>query len=109
MHKQKNNVIFQEVTWTWTDPETKRGFEFTLVGKALSWDDAENICASKGTKLAQPDSQAKNENIKTKLRNFRMQIWFGARKVANNQWQYTDGSALAYYNWGPGIALNSGF
>ena len=74
----------------------------------MSWDDAEDICASKGAKLAQPETQAKNENIKTNLGNIKIQTRFGARKVAN-QWQYTDGSALAYYNWGPGIALNSGF
>ena len=74
----------------------------------MSWDDAEDICASKGAKLAQPETQAKNENIKTNLGNIKIQTRFGARKGAN-QWQYTDGSALTYYNWAPGIALNSRF
>ena len=79
--------------------------------EALSWDDAENICASKGTKLAQPDTQAKNEIIKANLRDFQSklnrdtQFWFGARRDATNQWRFTDGSSVGFTDWGPGKSM----
>ena len=72
----------------------------------LNWNEAKEFCAARGAQLAQPDSQAKNENIKANLpSNDPTQTWFGAR-IVNNQWQYTDGSTLLFTNWNPGRGIS---
>ena len=77
-----------------------------MVEQRLTWSEAKAYCEARGDKLAEPDSQEKNEKIKAELNievDTWMQFWFGLRKVANsNQWQYTDGSALGFSNWGSG-------
>ena len=79
--------------------------------EAVSWFNAEKSCAARGTQLAKPDSQAKNENIKAKLRDFQSklnrdtQFWFGARRDATNQWRFTDGSSVGFTDWAPGKSL----
>ena len=70
-----------------------------MVEQRLSWSDAKKYCEAMEARLAQPDNQEKNEIIKAKLRNLQDQCWFGLRKVAENQWQYTDGSALGFSDW----------
>ena len=72
----------------------------------LNWNEAKEFCAARGAQLAQPDSQAKNDNIKANLpSNDPTQTWFGAR-IVNNQWQYTDGSTLLFTNWNPGRGIS---
>ena len=73
-----------------------------MVEQRLTWSEAKGYCEARGGRLAQPDSQEKNENIKAKLQNIREQCWFGLRKEAENQWQYTDGSATGFTLWGSG-------
>ena len=75
-----------------------------MVEQRLTWSEAKGYCEARGGRLAQPDSQEKNENIKAILQNIREQCWFGLRKEANNQWQYTDGSAMGFTDWGSGRA-----
>ena len=77
---------------------------YTVFEQRLTWSEAKANCEARGGKLAQPDSLEKNENIKAKLNSIREQCWFGLRKEANNQWQYTDGSAMGFTNWGSGRA-----
>ena len=79
--------------------------QYTVVEQRLTWSEAKAYCEARGDKLAVPHSQEKNEKIKAELyidRQTYMQFWFGLRKVANNQWQYTDGSVLGFSNWGSG-------
>jgi len=103
-----SGTIAQNVTWTWTDHEITTRFSYRLVKKLLNWNEAKEFCALRGGQLAQPDSQAKNENIKANLpSNDPTQTWFGARKV-NNQWQYTDGSTLLFTNWNQGSPSGDG-
>ena len=78
---------------------------YTLVEKKVTWSVAKRYCRRKGKRkgrLAQPTNQEQNEKIKAKLLNLQDQCWFGLRKVAKNQWQYTDGSALGFSDWGSG-------
>ena len=75
---------------------------YTVVEQRLPWSEAKTHCEARGGRLAQPDSLEKNENIKAKLQNIQEQCWFGLRKVADNQWQYTDGSAIGFTDWGSG-------
>ena len=79
--------------------------KYTVVEQMLTWSEAKAYCEARGDKLAEPHSIEKNEQIKAELyidRQTYMQFWFGLRKVANNQWQYTDGSVLGFSNWGSG-------
>ena len=73
-----------------------------MVKQKVTWSEAKTCCEAMGARLAQPDNQEKNEIIKAKLLNLQDQCWFGLRKVAENQWQYTDGSALGFSDWGLG-------
>ena len=73
-----------------------------MVELRVTWSEAKTYCEARGARLAQPDNQEKNEIIKAKLLNLQEQCWFGLRKVAENQWQYTDGSALGFSDWGLG-------
>ena len=77
---------------------------YTVVEQSLHWSGAKTHCEARGGRLAQPDSQEEHDRIKAKLQNIQgfRQFWFGLRKVANNQWQYTDGSVLGFSNWGSG-------
>ena len=75
---------------------------YTVVEQRLTWSEAKGYCEARGGRLAQPDSLEKNENIKAKLQNIQEQCWFGLSKVADNQWQYTDGSATYSTPWGSG-------
>ena len=104
LYSNIKNEIFQEVTWTWTDPETKRVFDYTLVKKDVSWNEAQEFCTARGTRLAQPDSQMKSDNIRANIPTNSPQSWFGARKVIN-QWQYTDGSTLTFTDWSQGKCI----
>mgnify|MGYP001363389826 FL=1 len=77
---------------------------YTLVEQSLHWSEAQTYCEARGGRLAQPDSQEEHDRIKAKLQNIQgfRQFWFGLRKQANNQWQYTDGSTTAFPAWGSG-------
>ena len=78
--------------------------KYTVVEKRLTWSEAQAYCGATGGRLAQPDSQEEHDRIKAKLQNIQgfRQFWFGLRKEANNQWQYTDGSTTAVTAWGEG-------
>ena len=75
----------------------------------LNWSDARDVCTARGERLAQPDTQGKNQFLAEKLRTAQGftgdGVWFGAsRNVQNiNQWLYTDGSELAFTSWDSGI------
>ena len=75
---------------------------YTVVEQKLTWSEAKTHCEARGGRLAQPYSQEENERIKAKLQNIQEQCWFGLRKEAENQWQYTDGSATGFTLWGSG-------
>ena len=82
-------------------------FDYTLVKSELSWQEAADACSSKQAQLAKLDSKLKNDLAMEKLRSFNERetgAWFGASRDpnANNNWIYTDGSAVDYTNWGPG-------
>ena len=82
------------------EPET-----YTVVEQNLYWAEAQTYCEARGGRLAQPFFQKEHDRIKAKLQNnreFRQQYWFGLRKEANNQWQYTDGSTMGFIGWEPG-------
>ena len=81
------------------EPET-----YTVVEQNLYWAEAQTYCEARGGRLAQPDSQEEHDRIKAKLQNIQgfRQFWFGLRKQANDQWQYTDGSTTAVTAWGEG-------
>ena len=77
---------------------------YTFVEQSLHWSEAQTYCEARGGRLAQPDSQEEHDRIKAKLQNIQgfRQFWFGLRKQANNQWQYTDGSTMGFIGWEPG-------
>ena len=105
-------MFLKEISWTWTNPNTKRKFEFMLVQEEVNWFQAKDACAGRGGRLAQPDSQEKNENIRSKISSIQFShFWFGARKVSNNQWQYTNGSTLIFSDWasGKGISISDAY
>ena len=80
---------------------------YTVVEQKLTWSEAKTYCEAKGGRLAQPDSEEKNENIRSKIRSIQFShFWFGARKVSNNQWQYTNGSTLIFSDWAPGKGIS---
>ena len=83
-----------------------------LVQEEANWLQAKDACAARGGRLAQPDSQEKNENIRSKISSIRFShFWFGARKESNNQWQYTNGSTLIFSDWasGKGISISDAY
>ena len=95
------------LTWSWQDPNTNRQFNFTLVKERVNFTDARDACAAMGGRLAQPDSQPKNDEIVRGIVKFGGEVPFlGASKDPNglNQWQYTDGSAVTFTDWRPGRA-----
>ena len=79
----------------------------------MSWFDAKNACTARGEQLAQPETQGKNQFLTEKLRTAQGitgdGVWFGASRNPQNisQWQYTDGSELAYTSWASGISTIS--
>jgi len=111
------NLTLQDVTWNTYDLPGygEIVFSYTLVKKLLNWNEAKEFCAARGAILAEPDSHAKNEDIKANLpSNDSTQTWFGARKV-NNRWQYTTdlismhyGYTLSFTNWNPGSPSGDG-
>ena len=84
------------------EPTRPTPLTYTVVEERLSWSGAKTHCEARGGRLAQPYSQEENEKIKAKLQNIQGQCWFGLRKVAENQWQYTDGSDTGITTWGSG-------
>ena len=86
-------------------------FDYTLVKSELSWQEAADACtqAAQQAQLAKLDSKLKNDLAREKLRLIKpigawFGAWFGARRDpnANNNWIFTDGSAVNYTSWGPG-------
>ena len=75
-----------------------------MVEQSLTWSEAKTYCEAKGGRLAQPVSQEEHDRINSIMPNINefRQYWFGLRKEANNQWQYTDGSAMGFPAWFPG-------
>ena len=79
---------------------------YTVVEQKLTWSEAKTYCEAKGGRLAQPDSEEKNENIRSKVGSIQFShFWFGARKVSNNQWRYTNGSTLIFSDWARGKGI----
>ena len=80
----------------------------------LTWKEAKDVCTARGARLAQPDTQGKNQFLKEKLSTAKglttngltthAGVWFGASRNPQdiNQWLYTDGSAVVFTSWGPG-------
>jgi len=81
---------------------------YTVVTQKLPWSEAKAYCEARGGSLAKPDSQEKNDQIIAKLQDIQEQYWFGLRKMANGQWQYTDGSAMVFTDWGSDPSQPSG-
>ena len=78
-----------------------------LVQEKANWFQAKDACAARGAQLAIPDSQEKNENIRSKVSSIQFShFWFGVRKMLNNQWQYTNGSTLIFSDWAPGKGIS---
>ena len=86
-------------------------FDYTLVKSELSWQEAADACtqAAQQAQLAKLDSKLKSDLAMEKFRLLRATsnafgAWFGARRDpnANNNWIFTDGSAVDYTSWGPG-------
>ena len=77
---------------------------YTVVDQSFTWSEAKTYCELRGGRLAQPVSQEEHDSINSKMPNINefRQYWFGLRKEANNQWQYTDGSAIGFNAWGSG-------
>ena len=77
---------------------------YTVVEQSFTWSEAKTYCELRGGRLAQPVSQEEHDRINEKMPNFNefRQYWFGLRKEANNQWKYTDGSAMGFTAWYPG-------
>ena len=81
----------------------------------LTWKEAKDVCTARGARLAQPDTQGKNQFLKEKLRSAKglttngltthAGVWFGASRNPQdiNQWLYTDGSEVAFTSWSKGI------
>ena len=102
------------LTWSVTDPATANApklkkFDYTLVKSKLSWQEAADACTAQQAQLAKLDSKLKNDLALEKLGIIEgatniFEIWFGARRDpnANNNWIFTDGSAVNYTSWGPG-------
>ena len=97
-----------DVNWTWQDPITKRTFFFTVVQKGMKWMEAMNTCVAMGGRLAQPDTQEKNNHIVEKIRSIGVRnYYFGASRYPNgdlnspvtDQWTYTDNSTVDFNNW----------
>ena len=77
----------------------------------MSWQEAADACtqAAQQAQLAKLDSKLKNDLAMEKVRlivrdTSDFGAWFGARRDpnANNNWIFTDGSAVNYTSWGPG-------
>ena len=105
------SFLDNDVSWTWQDPTTKRTFAFTVVQQSMQWTQAMNTCALMGGRLAQPDTQEKNNHIVEKIRSIGVRnYYFGASRYPNgdlnlpvtDQWTYTDGSPVNFNDWGPG-------
>ena len=76
----------------------------------LTWKEAKDVCTARGARLAQPDTQGKNQFLKEKLSTAKgltkyAGVWFGAGRNPQdiNQWLYTDGSEVAFTSWSKGI------
>ena len=103
--------ILANVSWTWQDPTTNRTFFFTVVQQGMKWTEASATCDAMGARLAQPDTQEKNNHIVENIRSIGVQnYYFGASRYPNgdlnspvtDQWMYTDGSPVDFNNWEPG-------
>ena len=112
LYSQTYIEIFQGVTWTWTNPETKRNHDFTLFEKELNWFDAKAFCAARGAKLVQPNSELKDLSIREKFKSISQtrDVWLGATQHPNgdpnetpgDQYLYTDGTTVGFTNFRPG-------
>ena len=105
-----------DLAWTVTDPATANApklkkFDYTLVKSELSWQEAADACtqAAQQAQLAKLDSKLKSDLAMEKFRLLRATsnafgAWFGVRRDpnANNNWIFTDGSAVNYTSWGLG-------
>ena len=79
----------------------------------LNWYDAKDACTARGVRLAQPDTQEKNQFLLEQLKALKgftgKGVWFGASRNPQNinQWLYTDGSELAFTSWKKGISTTA--
>ena len=104
------------MNWTWQDQITKRNFFFTVVQRGMKWREAMNTCSSMKGRLAQPDTQEKNNHIVEVIRSIGVRnYYFGASRYLNgdlnssvtDKWTYTDGSSVDFNNWIQGLKQNN--
>jgi len=101
-----------DTTWTYEDPVTSRKLVFTLVQTESTWSEAKDACTDRGERLAQPDTEHKNDFLVEKLKTVSFGgsdgIWFGASRNDQDQLLYIDGSKIGYESWNADQPDNNG-
>ncbi|XP_048201313.1 secretory phospholipase A2 receptor isoform X1 [Perognathus longimembris pacificus] len=78
-------------------------YQFNLLS-SLSWNEAHSSCQMQGGALLSITDENEETFIKKHLRNEAVEVWIGLNQLdINAGWQWSDGTALSYLNWSPGI------
>jgi len=77
--------------------------DFQIINGAFTWNEAKADAEARGGRLAVLDTQEKQTQAESILPNSNIDEYFiGAFEISEGSWNWIDGSAMIYGNWGNG-------